>query len=936
MRFASFSKLPIRKKLIVLSVLIAGGALFIFTLISAFAQVRVMRQAMVDNLTILSESIADLSSAALSFSDQGGAEDILGTLHADPDIEVAAVFDADGTFFAAYFKGGNNNQDGFRQEIQADTHGFIFQDNSYKFQIFRSILVQDKTIGTLYLLSNSDRMVAHLINSAMLLMFSMIAVFVATVIVSTRLQGLITRPVSLLASTARKISEKGNYALRVEKSSDDEIGQLIDDFNTMLAGIQERDAELQEHRQNLEVLVADRTEELRAKRDEALAAALAKSEFLANMSHEIRTPMNGVIGVLSLLQDVPMTQEYRRLLETATRSADSLLLIINDILDFSKIDAGKIVFESIPFDLRELMEETSALFIDTVNLKDIDLTCFIPVDTPCFIQGDPTRLRQIVTNLLSNAVKFTEKGVVKIEVSVKKRNGAELELIFAVEDSGIGIAEEVTGTLFEKFTQADGSTTRKYGGTGLGLSVCKQLVEKQGGEIGVRSRLGFGATFWFTMPFEIHEDSCQVVPYGKLQGKKCLLVDSSVNNSRVIEHYLRYCDVEVEVYCDAQSCLSRLEEMHRGSEVVADALLINHHLNDIDGLQLAETVHRKYGERAPKMILLSSTTFVKAQLRQSGIRSTLIKPIRQLDLYNSLAHFVVREKEQFLKESSNDRKKIIPAGLYGSILLVDDEPINQKIAKAILQKCGLHTEIAVSGMEALKMTAEKDYSVVLMDIQMPEMSGYEATELIRKRESQNGTQRSVIIAMTANAMSSTRKRCFEAGMDDFFTKPIKPDVLAERLRPWLSTQPDMEMGTTTEVEHKTLSNGLLKSTRTTHGDNHQMWEFETALGFVGGDEGLFRELVELFLSRNDTLLAGIEKSINAGDAKALRDSGHAFKGAVSHFAAEPVRKLALQLEKMGKNGEMDGSQDVYEKLCEAASQLLQELREYLEKSSLSD
>lgn len=918
----SFRKLPIKRKLVLVSILIAGGALLVFTLVSAFTQIRIMRQAMLDNLMILSESIADLSSAALSFADRQGGAEILSSLQADQGIELAVIYDASGLPFASYFKNGEVGNPDPPQQRFPDRQGFIFQGNRYLLEIYKPVRLQEKSLGTVYLLSNTERMAAYLRHSVGLLILSMVVVLGIAVVISSRLQGLITRPISLLAKTARNISEMGDYSLRVEKNSDDEIGRLIDDFNTMLNGIQERDAELQQHRQNLEVLVAERTEELRGKRDEALAAAQAKSEFLANMSHEIRTPMNGVIGVLSLLRDVPMSAEYRRLLDTAGRSADSLLVIINDILDFSKIDAGKITFESIGFNLRELMEESSELFIDPLNLKNLDLTCFVPAATPCRLAGDPTRLRQVITNLLSNAVKFTDRGEIHLRAEALGRQGNQLELQFTVEDSGIGIAENVIGRLFEKFTQADGSTTRKYGGTGLGLSVCKQLVEQQGGKIGVRGTAGRGATFWFSLPFTIVEDSCPIIPYRRLRGKRFLLADDSLTNRAIIENYLHFCDARVESCPDGQSCLARLEGLRQRGER-CHGLLIDHHLTDMAGLELAQTISEKYGAAAPAIVLMGNTTFIRAQLRKSGVQTALRKPVRQLDLYNSLAP--ATENEQWTSPPTEKKEQgTLFYDLRGSVLLVDDEPINQKIAMAILEKFGLRAEVATSGEEAVRLTAQKDYSVVLMDIQMPEISGYEATELIRRREENQGRKRSVIIAMTANAMESTRVRCLEAGMDDFFTKPIKPDVLAARLLPWLSAGSEVD-GNAADRNKKTAPETAVTG--------WSMWDRDKAMGFVGGDEGLFRELVELFLQRNDLLLTSIGDAVRSGNAMALRESAHAYKGAVSHVAAEYPRQLAMTLESMGKNGITGGSGDIYRQLREAVSRLVEELNEYLQTSS---
>ena len=925
MRLPLIHQLPIRQKLIAISIFVAGSALFLFSLVSMFNQVRVMRQAMLDNLTIIAESVADLSIAALSFTDRNSAEEILNTLKADSDIEAALLLDSDGELFANYFRDDDAAALALLHAVDGSGSGFFFHRGIYRLEISQQVSMQGRTLGTLYLLSGTGRMVGHIRNSTLLLLLSVIGVMGVTVLIAARLQGLITEPVSQLARTARDISMNGDYSLRVKKQSDDEIGQLVDDFNTMLSDIQERDAELQRHRQNLESLVEERTEELRAKRDEALAAARAKSEFLANMSHEIRTPMNGVIGVLSLLQDVPMTAEYRRLLDTATRSADSLLLIINDILDFSKIDAGKITFEAIGFDLRALMEETSELFIDTINLKNLELTCFVPSHIPCRIQGDPTRLRQILTNLLSNAVKFTDTGEVRLAVSVISREENAQELLFTVEDTGIGIPREVTGNLFEKFTQADGSTTRKYGGTGLGLSVCKQLVEQQGGRIGVSSKLGSGSTFWFSLRFPIVEETFPLIPYRKLQGKRYLLVEKSAASRSIIEHYLRHCDAEVVTSVDGRTCmdaLARLMDDGRG----LDAILIEQRLPDDDGLHLASAIRLQYGEQSPPMVIMSSMTFAKAQLRRAGVKRSLLKPIRQLDLYASLTEDLPQMKTETSQEFQTVVKEPLPA-LCGSLLLVDDEPINQKIALAILQKFGMEAEVAASGTEAVAMTENKKYSVVLMDIQMPEMSGFEATQLIRRREEERGEERTIIIAMTANAMESTRNRCFEVGMDDFFTKPIKPDVLAERLSPWLGTR-IMQGRETTQHGIAPPPDGA-RSAGGAAGQQ-RLWNIEKALEFVGGDEELLKDMASLFIDRSDVLLRAVESAVEDGDPMALRDAAHAYKGAVGHFAAEEVRQLALRLEAMGKDGEMQAGNELLRQLREKGGRLVVELGAYLQ------
>ena len=902
-----FHSLPIRGKLTLLILVITTAALLLFAGLSAVNQIRLLRQSMIGNLTVLAESVAHLSAAALASRDPRQAEATLTALESDPGIEMAVIYAGSGDPFARYINPEYAATAVISGQPPGKGHDFLFSGGSLKLQLFHPIVAAGRQVGTISILANTRRETAQIRGSALMLVASLLLTLLVTQLISSSLQQLMTKPIYSLARMARRISEEGDYSIRASRKYSDEIGDLIDDFNNMVEAIELRENELKEHRKNLEILVQERTEELRMKRDEALAAARAKSEFLANMSHEIRTPMNGVIGVLSLLRDAPLAEEHRRLLDSATRSADSLLLIINDILDFSKIDAGRIDFESIPFDLRELMEETSELFIDAVNLKNIDLICFVPVEINCRIKGDPTRLRQVLTNLVSNAVKFTERGEVILRVEQAEREGNRQTLRFSVQDTGIGIADTVIDRLFEKFTQADGSTTRKYGGTGLGLSVCKQLVEMQGGRIGVESTVGEGSTFWFTLAFEVVEESSPLIPCSRLENKRFLIVDDNATNRMIIEHYLHVCTVQIYSCSDAATAMTVLENLH-GQGLAVDAVLLDYHMPEVDGLMLAGRIRDRFEGEAPEMIMLSSGGVPREQAAGAGIRSILYKPIRQFQLYDALASIVAGRRYTLKRSEDKERRDI---RLHGKVLLVDDEPINQKVAEAILQKFGLQTELANNGWEAVQMVQAGDYSLVLMDIQMPEMSGYEATEIIRKREEQEGRKRVVIIAMTANAMETTRRKCLAIGMDDFITKPIKPDVLAERLHPWLGVS----------VEAGAEEAAALKASRPSN------WNRAKALQFVGGDGELLHDMMGLFLQRNTQLLLRVQEAVGARNAGAICEAAHAYKGAVNHFAAVGVREIAQTLERAGRNNQLDDVDDLWELLLTEAANLQTELQQ---------
>ena len=898
---------------------ITGMALLLFSFLSVINQVRSLRTAMVENLEVLAGAISRLSPSTLGSAADGSADELLSVLREHEDIEAGAIYNSRSEPYAIYLRKNNKRETSPPATIGEVGYRFVQHGGTPKLEIFHPITQNGSRIGTVYVRSSLDKLKGQIYNTFFVLVFSMACILFVAQLAARKLQRGITEPVFSLANTVRRISELGDYSVRVERANRDEIGSLIDDFNTMLDAIQVRDSELNQHRHNLELLIEERTGELINSRDEALAAAQAKTEFLANMSHEIRTPMNGVIGVLSLLKGAPLTEEYRRLLETATRSADSLMFIINDILDFSKIEAGMVEFESIPFDLRELVEETASLFIDAVNSKKIDLISFIPRDVHCFVEGDPVRLRQILTNLVSNAVKFTMKGEVLLEVElIEIRENKEL-LRFRVIDSGIGISDAALPHLFEKFTQADGSTTRKYGGTGLGLSVCKQLVELQGGDIGVTSITGKGSEFWFTLPLQIIPASNFAYPCLKLDGKRILIVDDNATNRMILDHYLTACSVSITACASGNEALQQVEKSFKANQPF-DIVLIDHHMPGMDGMKLAAILHNQYGAGGLDMFILSSGSLKFDAARKNGVKAVIHKPIHQTHLYDTL----VSRTSHYGALLPGNRKSERPPLLSGRVLLVDDEQINQKVACAILQQFGLETDLAVNGWEAVQLSDANRYDVILMDIQMPEMSGYEATEIIREREDATGARRIVIIAMTANAMESTKTRCLEVGMDDFISKPIKPDELVKRLRPWLV---DNQPGTVQDDQ---------QADRTVDTKQPDLWDYERALQYVGGDEKLFHELILLFVERKMQLLDSIQKAIISEDPQLLDDAAHAYKGAINHFSAQSVRDIAFRLESKGKARDMSGAHELFTKLVNLSDKLAASLKEKAEKIEIED